>query len=206
MKFTKVALSIGAATALLVAVCPPSAEAHLNATGMGPVYDGMAHFLLSPEDLVPVLALALIAGLRGASYGRRALFVLPTAWLIGGLVGLSEPATNGSAVVSASWFLLLGGLVAADVQFPLLIATFLAVLLGLDKGYLNGDGLGQSETAIVALTGLTFAIFVVIALASAFVLTLRAQWARIAVRVAGSWVFAIGLLMLGWASRRGVIE
>ena len=198
---TRVALSVGAVTALLVAVYPPSAEAHLNATGMGPVYDGMAHFLLSPEDLVPVLALALVAGLRGATYGRRALFVLPTAWLIGGLVGLSEPATNGNAVVSALWFLLLGGLVAADVQLPLVVATLLAVLLGLDKGYLNGAGMGRPETAVIALTGLTSAVFVMIALASAFVMTLRAQWARMAVRVAGSWVFAIGLLMLGWASR-----
>ena len=197
---TRVALSVGAVTTVFVAICP-SVEAHLNATGMGPVYDGMAHFLLSPEDLVPVLALALMVGLRGAIYGRRALFVLPTAWLIGGLFGLSEPVTNGSAVVSALWFLLLGGLVAADVQFPLLIATLLTVLLGLDKGYLNGAGLGQPETAIVALTGLTSAVFVVIALASAFVLTLRAQWARIAVRVAGSWVAATGLLMLGWAFR-----
>ena len=57
--------------------CPLPAEAHLNSTGMGPFYDGVMHFLMSPEDLVPVLALALLAGLRGASYGRRALFVLP---------------------------------------------------------------------------------------------------------------------------------
>lgn len=202
MKFTtRVALSVGTVTALLVAVYPPSAEAHLNATGLGPVYDGMAHFLLSPEDLVPVLALALVAGLRGATYGRRALFVLPTAWLIGGLVGLSEPVTNGSAVVSALWFLLLGGLVAADVQFPLVVATLLAVLLGLDKGYLNGAGMGRLETAVIALTGLTSAVFVMIALASAFVLTLHAQWTRVAVRVAGSWIVATGLLMLGWAFR-----
>ena len=202
MRFsTRVALSVGVVTAALVSVCPPSAEAHLNATGMGPVYDGMAHFLMSPEDLVPVLALALLVGLRGAGYGRRALFVLPMAWLIGGLVGLFEPATNGSAVVSALWFLLLGGMVAADVQFPLAVATLLAVILGLDKGYLNGAGLGRPETAVIALTGLTSAVFVMIALASAFVVTLRAQWARIAVRVTGSWVCAVGLLMLGWVSR-----
>ena len=43
------------------------AEAHLNSTGMGPFYDGLIHFLMSPEDIVPVLALALLAGLRGAS-------------------------------------------------------------------------------------------------------------------------------------------
>jgi hypothetical protein len=33
-----------------MAVCPPSAEAHLNSTGLGPVYDGFLHFLLSPAD------------------------------------------------------------------------------------------------------------------------------------------------------------
>jgi urease accessory protein len=30
---------------------------------------------------------------------------------------------------------------------------------------------------------------------------LRASWARIAVRVVGSWIAASGLLMLGWAGR-----
>ncbi len=189
------------AMVLLVTALPATAEAHLNVTGMGPVYDGVAHFFMSPEDLVPVLAFALLAGLRGASYGRRALFVLPAAWLLGGLVGLPESATNGSAVLSAVWFLLLGGLLAADVQFPLLLGTLLAAVLGLDKGYLNGAGMGHPETAVVALVGLVSAVFVMIAVASAFVVTLRAEWARIAVRVVGSWVAASGLLMLGWAFR-----
>ena len=80
------------------------AEAHLNSTGMGPFYDGLVHFSLSPEDIVPVLALALLAGLRGASYGRRALFTLPVAWLLGGLAGLSamtatpHPFSSGGVV------------------------------------------------------------------------------------------------------------
>jgi urease accessory protein len=37
-----------------------------------------------------------------------------------------------------------------------------------------------------------------------FVVSLRAPWTRIAVRVAGSWVAATGLLLLGWTlSGRG---
>jgi hypothetical protein len=120
---TRSLLPICAATTVLIAICPAPAEAHLNATGMGPVYDGMAHFLMSPEDVVPVLALALLVGMRGASYGRRALFVLPAAWLLGGFVGLPESATNGSAVLSAIWFLLLGGLLAADVRVSSVITT-----------------------------------------------------------------------------------
>ena len=194
-------LPIIAATAVLIAICPAPAEAHLNATGMGPVYDGMAHFLMSPEDVVPVLALALLAGMRGASYGRRALFVLPAAWLLGGFVGLPYSSVNGIAVLSAILFLLLGGLLAADIQLPLLLITLLAVVLGLHKGYLNGAGMGQPETAAIALVGLASAVFVMIATVSAFVVTLRAERARIAVRVAGSWIAASGLLMLGWAFR-----
>jgi urease accessory protein len=177
------------------------AEAHLNSTGMGPLYDGLMHFLMSPEDLVPVLALALLAGLRGASYGRRALFVLPVAWLVGGLLGLAAPVSNGNAFLSALSFLLFGGLLAADAKLSLRITTALAALLGIYHGFLNGMGMEPPGVATLALLGLVFAVFVLVALSAAFVVRLRAHWARIAVRVAGSWVAACGLLMLGWAVR-----
>jgi urease accessory protein len=178
------------------------AEAHLNSTGMGPLYDGLMHFLMSPEDLAPVLALALFAGLRGASYGRRALFVLPAAWLLGGLIGLAATSASPHPVAQTFWFLLLGGLLAADAKVSLRVTTALAALLGLYHGYLNGTGLGLSGTSAAVLLGLIFAVFVLVALAAALVVQLRASWARIAVRVAGSWIAASGLLMLGWAVRK----
>jgi urease accessory protein len=179
------------------------AEAHLNTTGMGPLYDGLMHFLMSPEDFVPVLALALLSGLRGATYGRRALLTVPAAWFLGGLLGLSAAASTGNAVASAIWFLLLGGLLAADANLSLRVITAIAAAFGLYHGYLNGTGMGQFRTAAVALLGLVFAVFVLVALAAAFVVRLRAHWARVAVRVAGSWIAACGLLMLGWAVRKG---
>ena len=118
------------------------AEAHLNSTGIGPFYDGLMHFLMSPEDIIPVLALALLAGLRGAAYRRGALFTLPCAWLLGGLAGLSAINAPPHPFVSAAWFLLVGGLLAADAKLSLRTTTTLAVLLGLCHGYLNGTGLG----------------------------------------------------------------
>ena len=183
-------------------LCPLRVEAHLNSTGLGPVYDGLVHFLLSPEDLVPVLALALFAGLRGAAYGRRALFVLPGAWLLGGFVGMSAITSRGSALTAIS-FLLLGGLLAADARLSLRATTILAALVGLFHGYLNGAGMGQPGVGAVALLGLVFAVFVLVALAAALVVRLRRPWTRIAVRVVGSWITASGLLMVGWAVRRG---
>jgi len=201
MKMSKSRLPIYAFVVFVVVLCPAPAEAHLNSTGMGPFYDGLMHFLMSPEDTVPVLALALLAGLRGASYGRRALFTLPVAWLLGGLAGLSTMTAKPHPLVASAWFLLLGGLLAADAKVSLRATTALAAILGIYHGYLNGIGMGQFNTAAVALIGLVFAVFVLIALSAAFVVRLRAHWTRIAVRVAGSWIAASGLLMLGWAVR-----
>jgi hypothetical protein len=53
----------------------------------------------------------------------------------------------------------------------------------------------------LALFGISVALFLVVALIASLVVSLKAQWARITVRVAGSWIAAIGLLMLGWTYR-----
>ena len=57
-------------------------------TGFGPFYDGLTHLFVTPEDLLPVIALALLAGLRGPRFGRAVLLALPVAWLVGSAAGL----------------------------------------------------------------------------------------------------------------------
>jgi hydrogenase/urease accessory protein HupE len=183
-------------------VWPSGVEAHLVTTGLGPVYDGLSHFALTPEDLVPALALALLAGLRGATHGRRVLFVLPAAWLLGGILGLAMSG-RVSPVLTAISFVLLGGLVAADVRLPLGSTTVLAALLGVVHGHLNGAALVSPGPGVPGLVGVVAAVFALVALAASLVVPLRAAWARVAVRVAGSWIAAIGLLLLGWAFRAG---
>jgi urease accessory protein len=49
--------------------------------------------------------------------------------------------------------------------------------------------------------GIAGAIFVVVSIFAGQVTSVRALWARIAVRVAGSWIAASGLFMLGWVVR-----
>lgn len=187
--------------AVVLALGSASAHAHLEATGMGPVYDGVLHFLTSPEDLVPALALAMLAGLRGADHGRRALFTLPVAWLLGCLVGLNAAASSAGTLGAALWFMLMGSLVLTNARIPLAATTGLAALLGLVHGALNGSGLGLSLPAVIATLGVAAGVFVLVAVVAAFISQLRAQWARIAVRVGGSWIAASGLLMAGWAIR-----
>ena len=71
--------------------------------------------------------------------------------------------------IAAAWFLCSEDLLAADAKLSLRVTTALAALLGLYHGYLNGTGMGQFDTRLGALLGLVFAIFVLIALAAAFV-------------------------------------
>lgn len=176
------------------------ADAHLVTTGLGPVYDGIGHLLLTPEDLVPILALALYAGLRGARAGRLALFVLPLSWMLGGLLALGLGGAV-SAPVPALSFILIGLLVAIDVRLPDGAVATLAGSLGLIHGFLNGPAMAGNGPGALGLLGIAVVAFVLVALASALVVSLKAPAARIAVRVAGSWIAAIGLLLLGWTLR-----
>jgi len=179
--------------------CPSVAAAHLVTTGMGPVYDGIGHLLLTPEDMVPALALALYAGLRGRVPGRRALFFFPLAWFLGGFAGLFAGSMPAFPLPAIS-FLLLGALIAADLRLPDHAFTALAVAIGIMHGYFNGIAL-KTGPAGLGLFGIMAALFVLMAIVSAFVVSLKPPWTRIVVRVAGSWVAAMGLLMIGWFFR-----
>ena len=136
------------------------------------MYDGLLHFFLSPEDIVPVVALALLAGLRGPEYGRRALFLLPASWFVGCFLGTMFQWAASWPVAAIS-FLVFGGLVAANAQVSLRAMTVLAGLLGLVHGWMNGAGVPWSFSLIGAYAGLVAGVFVVVALVSAFVIRLR---------------------------------
>jgi urease accessory protein len=189
---------VGAAVLLLL---PATSHAHLMTTGLGPFYDGVSHFALTPEDFLPALALALLAGQKGSRTGRLALCALPGAWLAGGLAGLAFPTISSATGLTTVSFLALGGLVAADPRLRPEWVTGLAMVVGLLHGYLNGAAMSQASLGALGLVGVVTTLFVVVALAAALVVALRAPWARIAVRVAGSWIAAIGLLLLGWSFR-----
>ena len=198
MKPRAILVALGAFAVLLL---PATTHAHLVNTGLGPYYDGVSHFALTPEDLLPALALALLAGQRGSRAGRLVLFALPGAWLAGGLVGLALPSIGSATALTTLSILALGGLVAGEAPLRAEWVSGLALALGLLHGYLNGSAMSQAKLGALGLVGIVTTLFVLVALAAALVVALRSSWARVAVRVAGSWIMAIGLLLLGWSLR-----
>ena len=62
------------------------------------------------------------------------------------------------------------------------------------RSHLEGAG-------ILGLISIMATLFVIVAIVSAFIVSLKLPWTRIVVRVAGSWVAAMGMLMFGWLMR-----
>ena len=74
------------------------------------------------------------------------------------------------------------------------------IAVGSVHGVLNGVALKEGA-GILGLIGIMATLFVIVAIVSAFIVSLKQTWTRIVVRVAGSWMAAIGMLMFGWMMR-----
>jgi hypothetical protein len=200
MNVRRTTAGLAIAGVIALAFYPQQAHAHLIETGLGPIYDGITHFTLTAEDLIPILALAVFAGLRGKDHARCAIFILSLAWFAAGILGVFWNVAFWSSI---AWLplIFLGGLVAADLPLPITATMGIAVILGVVLGLSNGLGMAESGADLRGVTGSTGAVFVVMTLGAACVTAWQRGWLRIAWRVTGSWVAASGLLLLGWSLR-----
>jgi hydrogenase/urease accessory protein HupE len=188
---------------VLLCIMPAVAHAHLVSTGFGSFFDGAAHWIMTPRDVLVVIALGLLAGLGGAATGRRVLVALPAAWLLGGAVGSIWPGGGELTVLQLVSVGLVGGLVAADWSLPDFVPLVLTCGAGLLHGYVNGADLTAGGRVWLALLGAVTVVFVAASVLPAAVVSLRDRRTRVVVRVAGSWIAAIAILMFGWWVRTG---
>ena len=82
--------------------------AHLMETGFGGFYDGIAHLLITPGDLLLVLGLSLLSGQQGPTGGRMLLLVLPLSWWLGGCLGQLLTLGDSLETISILWFTAIG--------------------------------------------------------------------------------------------------
>lgn len=191
----------GQLVAAIVFFSPSIALAHLVNSGLGPVYDGALHLLLSPGDLLGLVAFALLSGLRGARTGRMTVVGMSVAWLLAGLAGLNLSNVPDMQLLVVVSLIVPGAMVAFDVQLPPAWIGMLAGLYGALHGLLNGAALPAIGAGTSALAGIVMTVLLTSLLISAAVVPLKNAAPRIAIRVLGSWVAAVGILMFGWFSK-----
>lgn len=187
------------ATGSLLAATP--ADAHLVSSGVGPFYDGALHLLLSPLDLLAILASSLLAGLQGPDRGRWSIVSLPAGWVAGCLLGAYGV---GTVVFGDVWLaalvLAIGLLAALDLRLGGW-AAIIGAAAGLAFGAENGAALVPVGLGTKVLAGIVVTVFLVTVLATAGSLAIIQRFGRIPCRVAASWIAAAGLLTVGWALR-----
>ena len=171
--------------------------AHLMETGFGGFYDGIAHLLITPTDLLLVVGLSILAGQQGPAGGRTLLLVLPLAWLIGGRLGQPVGPVAVIELISVIWLTAIGVLVALQTRLNKLSLVVLACISGLLFGFGNGSTMGLTGLLPQDLFGVIGAVSVIAVLVTAQVVASHRQWICIVFRGAGSWIAAAGLLALG---------
>lgn len=100
--------------------------------------------------------------------------------------------------------ILLGGLVALALSLPVAVFYGLVAVLGMSHGFANGEAISRSIKAYLFIMGIGLAGLAVLAygmLMVDYLLKLKASWIPIAVRVAGSWIAAIGVLVIATSGK-----
>ena len=176
----------------------PVLFAHLMETGFGGFYDGIAHLLITPSDVLLVLGLALLAGQQGAAGGRVLLAVLPVSWWLGGAVGQVWGLDQTLAFITTLVVIGVGVLVALARRLRSTALAVLVAMAGVLFGVVNGFTMPSAHGGVsLDMLGVVSAVAVLSVLISGQVVVMRSPGLKIAVRVLGSWIAAAGVLSLG---------
>lgn len=195
---------LAAGAVLGLAFGADTACAHVASAQAGAFYAGLLHPLTAPEHVLPILALGLLAGQRGLSEGQGVLLAFVVALAAG--AGLAAPGTAPGWIppLNVGSLVVIGGLVAAAWRLPTALLYALALLFGATHGYANGAALPPGLSPPIFALGLVAAALLMAGygLVVADALSrLKPNWPRVAVRVAGSWVAAVGILVLGMGGK-----
>jgi hydrogenase/urease accessory protein HupE len=182
---------------------PATAHAHSPIKGLGDFYSGLLHPLTTPSHVLIIVAIGLLAGRRRPFHLKAPMAVFITfsgaallVATVGGFQGIHPTVMVGIALCA-------GLLLALDknpsiAPFCALVAVA-AVAMGLDSAVES-----QSVNAVVnTLLGNWISMVVLVCDVAIYVsLGGEAKWLKIALRIAGSWIVAISLLVLAFSIRR----
>jgi len=194
---TKSTRVLVAATAVATLAASP-AFAH---TGMHPLGEsgfvaGFTHPLLGLDHLLAMLGV----GVWAAQLGGRATWLVPAAF-VGVMVAGAALALSGAALPMVEFgiggsVLVIGGLIAFGARVPLAAAMALAGLFALFHGHAHGTELPGFAHPAACGAGFVLATALLHAAGFGIAALLRAQAARLPLRLGGLVMAAIGGYLL----------
>lgn len=181
---------------LFVLLVPSVAFAH-PMKGVGDFYAGMLHPIMTVETILPLVALSLLAGQQQRETAIKILAAFPASIALGTLLIFVSPVPGRALTLELVITALTGILIALARMLPSIVPIGVGVVLGLSIGWANASEITKDVSAARFVAGLVVAGLLMTAYGIGVVRRLKPGWTQIAVRVAGSWMAAIGMLVLG---------
>lgn len=198
MSFSRTASLLG-----LFAALTTTAHAHMAIEGAGDIANGALHPILTPVHVLVMLALGLWLGQQVPLDLKTPTTILAPVSAItliltttGRLPGIYPPLLIGLALIIAS-------LVGLEIRLPRLariaLCAVVALMLSLDSAVETGGTFVVVKTLLGTWFSLNAAILYIAICAS------HAEgkpWARVGIRILGSWIIAISLMVLAFSLRK----
>jgi len=182
-----------------VLVWSPLAAAHGN-TDLSPFYVGILDWVLHWQQ-----ALFLVAGGCWCGQQRTADALRLGSSLVGGLLAAAVAVLLGIVaavpVLGAAFGYMLAGLaVAAQLQ----AAYHWPLMVGVAAGFASGLGLeftaaADGQQALLFVLGMLVGVLLLMFYVAAAAIRLPDGWPRIGLRVVGSWIAAIGMMVCAFS-------
>jgi urease accessory protein len=182
---------------LLLAIATP-VHAHGALPGGGGFYAGAAHPFVSLDHLVALLAIGLMLSQHDLRAGLGVL-------IAGVAIGLALPFAGVTFAAGAVPLLAMGMVAGATLALARSLPVWAALVVSLISGLCIGLQTDvPMDTAVVAATagaGVIVAVFLIAAYALAIGTVTKGRLQGLPLRVAGSWLLAIALMMLAFLLR-----
>ena len=183
--------------AILIALCPSSAYAHIQPGAAAGFVTGFIHPISGLDHVLAMVAV----GLWGAQLGTPAIWVLPVAFplvmALGGMLGLMGVPVPGIEYGIAASAILLGAAVLFEVRASIVVTALLVGVFAVFHGHAHGTELPPGESALLYSMGFVIATGCLHALGIGIGAVHRWSWGQKLLRAAGA-VVAIGGVFFMW--------
>ena len=191
------------AVLLLLLVFPATAQAHTVVQGMSEFVNGLLHPLTTPAHVLVLLGLGLMLGQRTPLNLRTPIFVFVPLSAIALLLTQTQFIQSVYQPLLISIALCVATLVALERALPPAATGVLLGAAALALGFDSAPGSGTRGAVLKTLLG-TWVCLVLVVFDLAFYISSckKWKWGKIGMRVLGSWIIAISLLVLAFSFRR----
>ncbi|MBK8000474.1 MAG: HupE/UreJ family protein [Verrucomicrobia bacterium] len=181
---------------------PVEAHAHSPFPGAGDFIGGLLHPVTSPTHILVIIGLGLMAGRNKLAELKEPAIVFTIAAGLGLLLTTTGMIVAVPPAIPVVIALICGAALALEKRLPTVLSTILfaagALTLGLDSAVENGS----TATIIKTLLGNWISlVLLVVDLAIYVTFVGDAKWLKIAIRIVGSWIIAIALMVLAFSMR-----